>query len=190
MTAPVDGLHDSRPTAGDDGEATICERGAQRAAGFVVGIVLLGPSGPEYGYRRADRRNPGCRIVGHAEQLVEAGFQGCYFGFQLTDAVTVTHVLAEVVEAVEPVVGGARHQDHGQGDERHRPQGHPVEMEDRPAETDRGCVAVAEYGGADAERKSKKQGTREHKTLPEVAQIGHPAKVTPLLAGWRTLTGG
>src|SRR2546423_15385018 len=54
MAASVDGLHDPGPAPGDDRESAVGERGTQRPAGLVVGIVVLGSSGPEDCDRRPD----------------------------------------------------------------------------------------------------------------------------------------
>src|SRR2546423_827223 len=54
MAASVDGLHDPGPAPGDDCKAAVGERGTQRAAGLVVGIVVLGSSRPEDWDRRPD----------------------------------------------------------------------------------------------------------------------------------------
>src|SRR5205814_6885196 len=125
--------------------------------------------------------------TGHLEELVQARLERCDLGLQLSDAVTVAHVLAEVVKAVPPVVQGAGREDDHERHDRHGPERDSPQMDDRETDVDGAGVAVAEDGRRDAQRQAENERGCEHETLPEVAQIGHPANVTPLPGGWSCL---
>jgi len=158
--------------------ATIAEvRGRARGAGseFILATDI----------RFAGSRKAGWAlgVARHLQQLVEVLAKRRHLGLELVHAAAVAHVLGEVVEAVEPVEQRAGDEHQAERHEDHRPERDPVDVEDRPAEID-GCgVRVAENGRSDPQRESENERQGEKKTLPEMAHVGHPPKVTPLPGG-------
>jgi len=86
------------------------------------------------------------RVVGHVEDLVQAGAQPGELGLELVHPVAVSHVLGEVMQAVDPVVQRARHQRERERHHGHGPERHSVDVEHGPVNVHRGQIAVAEHG--------------------------------------------
>ncbi len=124
-------------------------------------------------------------MVRHLEHLIEMRTQSAQLGLELVDTVPVSHVLGEMVQAVDPVVqspGRKREEDWNEG---HGPKRHAVDVEHRPMDVHGSEVAVSEDSRRHADREADEKRASEQEPLPDVVQSryrGEGYPVCPVVA--------
>lgn len=124
-------------------------------------------------------------MVRHLEHLVEMGTQSAELGLELVDTVPVSHVLGEMVQAVNPVVQSPCRKREEDWNEGHGPKRHAIDVEHGPVDVDGSEVAVSEDSRRHADREADQKRASEQEPLPDVVQSryrGEGYRVCPMVA--------